>query len=48
MTRTYRVYFRDGNQKLYEAVGIGAVCRHIMDDVNCKYSVSDIVKIEEV
>ena len=46
--RTFRVYFNDGNQKLFEANDVGAVCRHISDDLTAKYSVSDIIKIEEV
>lgn len=46
--RTYRVYFEDGNQKLFEAPHIGALLRHIADDVDSKYGVIDIIKIEEV
>ena len=46
--KTYRVYFSDGNQKLFEAPHIGALVRHIADDVRSKYGVTDIVKIEEV
>ena len=46
--RTFRVYFNDGNQKLYEAPHIAAVVRHISDDLGIPYGVADIVKIEEV
>lgn len=46
--RTFRVYFKDGNQKLYEAPHIGAVVRAISTDIAGKYGLTDIVKIEEV
>lgn len=46
--KTYRVYFRDGNQKLYEAPHIMAVVRRISDDFGLPYGVVDIIKIEEV
>lgn len=46
--RTFRVYFNDGNQKLFEAPHIGALVRHIADDAASKYGVTDIYKIEEV
>lgn len=47
--RLFRVYFSDGNQKLFEAPHIGAIVRKIADyyDVDA-YSVGDIVKIEEI
>lgn len=48
MKKTYRVYFKDGNQRLYEALHIGALVRHIADDFTDVYGVTDIVKIEEV
>ena len=46
--RTYRVYFRDGNQKLYNAPHIAAVVRRISGDFGLPYGVTDIIKIEEV
>jgi len=46
--KIYRVYFSDGNQKLFEAPHIGVLVRHIADDLADKYGVADIVKIEEV
>lgn len=46
--KTYRVYFSDGNQRLYEAPHIGALVRHIADNLTDVYGVTDIVKIEEV
>ena len=48
MKRIFRVYFSDGNQKLYIAPHIGAVVRHISDDLTYKYGVTDIIKIEDV
>ena len=48
MKKTYRVYYRDGNQRLYEAPNIGALVRHLADDLTDKYSITDIYKIEEV
>ena len=43
---TYRVYFRDGNQKLFEAENMYVVINYICFDLN--YNASDIIKIEEV
>ena len=43
---TFRVYFRDGNQKLFEAENMYAVINHLYFELN--YNASDIVKIEEV
>lgn len=48
MARTFRVYFNDSNQKLFKAPDIGAVCRHIADNLAGQYSPADITKIEEV
>lgn len=46
--REFRVYFSDGNQKIYGAPHIGAVIRYISGDLAYKYGVTDIVKIEEI
>ena len=46
--REFRVYFSDGNQKLYMAPHVVAVIHHISDDLTYKYGVTDIVKIEEI
>ena len=46
--KTFRVYFTDGNQKLYEAPHIGAICREISYDIAGKYGIFDVYKIEEV
>lgn len=47
---TYRVYFRDGNQRLYEAITIVTLCNSIelQNAVGDRYGIRDIVKIEEV
>jgi len=47
--RTFRVYFLDGNQMLFEAPHIGAIVRKIADCYEVgAYSVTDIYKIEEI
>lgn len=48
MKRTFRVYFSDGNQKLYGAPRMAAVIHRISDDLTFKYGVTDIIKIEDV
>lgn len=45
---TYRVYFKDGNQKLFDAPHFAALIRHLANDLSDNYSVMDIYKIEEV
>lgn len=45
---TYRVYFKDGNQKLYTAPHMMALVQRIADDCGVPYKVEDIDKIEEV
>lgn len=42
----FRVYFRDGNQKLFEAENMYAVLSYIYFVLH--YNASDITKIEEV
>ena len=47
--KTFRVYFSDGNQRLYEAQTITLVCNHIsIESINDCYGIRDVVKIEEV
>lgn len=46
--KTFRVYFTDGNQKLYEARHIGEICMEICHDITGKYVIFDVYKIEEV
>ncbi len=47
--KTFRVYFSDGNQKLFEAPHIGAIVRKIADCYEVgAYGVTDIYKIEEI
>lgn len=45
--KIYRVYFKDGNQKLFEAQDIGTLVRHLENNIEHSYSISDITKIEE-
>lgn len=44
--RTFKVYFRDGNQRLYLAKNIQNILDYIT--VSLGYSAKDITKIEEV
>lgn len=44
--KTFRVYTNDGNQMLFEAHDIMAVCEYIVTTKN--YNPADITKIEEV
>lgn len=44
--KTFRVYFVDGNQKLFDARDIVAVISHVVYVVG--YNACDIIKIEEV
>ena len=44
--RTFRVYTNDGNQMLFEAHDIMAVCEYVVIIEN--YNPADIYKIEEV
>lgn len=44
--RIFKVYFRDGNQRLYSAKNIQNILDYIT--VGLDYSVNDITKIEEV
>ena len=44
--RTYRVYFSDGNQRLYEAKNIVEVLNYVV--YVSEYLAGQIVKIEEV
>lgn len=44
--RTFRVYFNDENQKLFEAYDDMAVAEYAV--TNTKYLPADIIKIEEV
>jgi len=46
MNKTFRVYFRDGSQKLFEAENMFDVLSHICFILN--YSSNVIIKIEEV
>lgn len=47
--KTYRVYFKDGNQRLYETINMLMLCEHIeVASIDDSYGVRDIVKIEEV
>ena len=49
--RTFRVYFKDGNQKLYQAVGIDVILKYLRTSYTCRqqgYTVEDIVRIEVV
>lgn len=48
IVKTFRVYFRDGNQKLYEAPHIQAIIEAISEGIASKYEITDVVKIEEV
>ena len=45
--KTFRVYFRDGKQKVFEAPHIAALIRHITEDFTSSYGVFDIIKVEE-
>ena len=46
----YRVYFRDGNQRLFEGEDIISVMNYLVYELvhGLAYTASDIVKIEEV
>lgn len=44
--RTFRVYTNDGNQRLFEAHDIMAVCEYVVTRLD--YDPADITKIEEV
>lgn len=46
--KTYRVYFKDGNQKLYRGNSIQEVIRYIEAVLIGTYTVEDVYKIEEV
>lgn len=47
--KTFRVYFSDGNQKLYEAKNILVVMQVIsLSTMKGSYSVDDVTKVEEV
>ena len=46
--RKFRVYFNDGNRKLFNAPHIGAILNYIEQSCKYSYGVGDIVKIEEV
>lgn len=46
MKRTYRVYFSDGNQRLYEAENIVACMNYVV--YVSEYLAGQILKIEEV
>lgn len=49
MKKTFRVYFKDGNQKLYEAPSMVAVLNHIeVASINGGYKMLDVYRIEEV
>ena len=41
----YRVYFRDGNQKLFEAKNIYLLMMHVIYVL--EYKPTDVVKVEE-
>lgn len=48
-SKTYRVYFRDGNQRLYETINMLMLCQYIeANSIDDTYGAKDIVKIEEV
>lgn len=42
----FRVYFRDGNQRLYQAENIVDVVLYVVERGD--YSADDIIKVEEV
>lgn len=49
--RTYRVYFTDGNQKLFDAPDVGEMLAYIAYRYEKKlsvYDVADIQRIEDV
>lgn len=47
--KTYRVYFSDGNKKLYTAPNMLMLCQRIETlSIYNDYGVNSIVKIEEV
>lgn len=46
--KTFRVYFTDGNQKLFEALSIKTIVLEIVEITRGMYSAYDITKIEEV
>jgi len=46
--KTYRVYFKDGNQRLYESINMLMLCQYIeANSIDDTYGAKDIVKIEE-
>ena len=44
--KTFRVYFTDGNQRLYEAENLYSLVAYIYFELN--YSEGDVYKVEEV
>lgn len=44
--KTFRVYFIDGNQKLFEAENIVAVINYVVYALG--FSATEIIKVEEV
>ena len=44
--RTYRVYYRDGNQKLFEAPNVLRLVQFL--GITISANVNDVIKIEEV
>lgn len=49
--RTFRVYFKDGNQKLYQAGSIDAILKYLRTSYTCRqqgHTADDIVRIEVV
>ena len=44
--KTFRVYFTDGNQKMFEAGYIIDVLNYVVYEL--KFNASDIIKVEEV
>lgn len=45
-TKTFRIYFKDGNQKLIEAPNIYIAVQYVCFELN--FSAGDIYKIEEI
>lgn len=46
--RTFRVYFTDGNQKLFEAPSVKTIVLELVEITRGMYSAYDITKVEEV
>lgn len=46
--KTYRIYYMNGNQKLFKAFDMAELIQCLHEDVLNKYRVREITKIEEV